>query len=175
MKRIIFLILIITQFCASKGQNTVFVRYDSIPIYEIAHSDFENILDSFIVKEKKLECIDDNTVFRIGVLDMMYGTSIQLSQTSRENSFNVNDNFDSFGLLHYKDYLFQIVGRVPISNKILKMTDEKQIIAVYDLDPDYINSSKIHWYIDEEWCTTWIYSLEDDKFVLTYNSENYNQ
>lgn len=163
------------QFCASKGQNTVFVRYDSIPIYEIAHSDFENILDSFIVNRKNCGYSYDSVKFKINILDS-YGVSIEISKSNYLKSFYVDGNVETYGILYHKDFMFRIEGRSKISNKVLKETDKKEMISLVKLNPDYINSSTGIWYIDDDCMEeSWIFHYYNGKFNLTYNSEDYNK
>ncbi len=172
-KTVLILVLIIMCSFGLKGQETIFVRYDSIPIYEIVHDDFKNILDSFITHVKTQDCFNDSLVFKIGILDM-HGKSIEITQSINKNSFYVKDYFETFGVLNYNGFSFHIEGRSIISEHILKKTSDKQKIMLVDLNPDYVKSSNIDWLIDD-FCrvTSWIYCLIDDKFVLVHNSNDY--
>ncbi len=170
MKKIVLLLIIITSTLLSlKGQQTIFVRSDSVPIYEIVHDDLKNVLDSFITNEKKQKYFNDSIVFRIGTLDI-YGNSIEISQPIG-NSFYVKDNFETFGLLFYNGFLFHIEGRSIISEKILKKTRSKQKTMMVDLN---FNIDYDEIFFGEYYrVTTWIYCLVDNKLLKVYNSNDY--
>ncbi|HOR81623.1 MAG TPA: hypothetical protein PLF32_03085 [Bacteroidales bacterium] len=164
LKSILILLLLKHQNVFS--QEEFVVIKDSIPIYEVVNNDFKEILDSFIVNEKKHSYYDSNLIFDISLEGYQDVTYIMFFLDIKRTYYYPNSKHDFKG----SQIMFFYKGNYFIVNNITKYFDDRLLkntfkIREVTMRMPMVSVDKIVGDVDDFNRLIWSYEFKDDIII----------